>query len=136
MPIPYTKLVLKDPEAPVIDIEVISTIDKTKREVVGAILDSGSSITLIPEGLRKNVGPRLTGKERIVDIIGREADRLLYEVKIVFQEYPKLKLPVIQAVEGGFGAKGSVYAIVGRDILNSFTLVLDGPNLQFDIIKT
>ncbi len=135
MPIPYTKLLFKDPEAPVLELEVISTIDETKREVVGAILDSGSSITLIPGGLRRNISPQLTGKETIVDIIGREADRLLYDVKIVFQKYPRLKLPVIQAAEGGFRAKGSAFAIIGRDILNSFKLVLDGPNLEFDVIK-
>lgn len=122
MPIPYERL--------------ISTIDDAKREIIGAILDSGSSISLIPQSLRERIEARLTGKDTIVDILEREADRWLYEVKIAFRNYPNLKLPLaIQIAEGGFRARGTEYAIIGRDILNSFKLVLDGPRLEFDITQ-
>ncbi|HHT9155195.1 MAG TPA: hypothetical protein ACFYD5_05210, partial [Candidatus Tripitaka sp. YC43] len=100
-----------------------------------AILDTGSSITLVPEGLPNEIQAQVTGADIIMDITGKTTLVPLYDIQISSSAFPTLNLPSIQAAEMSVSLiiKGSKCIIAGRDLLNQFKLILDGPQLKFDL---
>lgn len=130
---PYTQIAPNQLPAPVVSIQLLSSIGL--KTTANAILDTGSSITLVPEGLLEEVKAQVTGADVIMDVTGKLTIVPLYDVQITLtdsQSRNLLPIPVAGLSEG-LTIRGSKCVIAGRDILNQFKLLLDGPQLQFDI---
>lgn len=130
---PYTQIAPNQLPAPVVSIQLLSSIGL--KITANAILDTGSSITLVPEGLLEEVKAQVTGADVIMDVTGKLTIVPLYDVQITLtdsQSRNLLPIPVAGLSEG-LTIRGSRCVIARRDILNQFKLLLDGPQLQFDI---
>lgn len=129
----YTEIAPNQSPAPVVSIQLSSSIDLKIN--ASAILDTGSSLTLIPEYILNEIKSQIIGADVIMDVTGKMTLVPLYDTKITFVDFPKLNLPPVPVagIISGLTVGDSKCAIAGRDILNQFKLTLDGPNLQFDL---
>lgn len=126
---PYTQIAPNQLPAPVVSIQLLSSIGL--KTIANAILDTGSSITFVPEGLLEEVKAQVTGADVIMDVTGKLTIVPLYDVQITLtdsQSRNLLPIPVAGLSEG-LTIRGSKCVIAGRDILNQFKLLLDGPQL-------
>ncbi len=57
---------------------------------------------------------------------GVGASRPVYLIRLVVRDLPEIEVPVI-------GAWQFRYAILGRDVLNLYRVVFDGPNQRLEI---
>lgn len=112
-----------DPAAPVIEVQV------DFGEVTGSTtfmqIDSGADMSCIPKEIVPPSKDLPYGYSYIVGYDGVKVPRKTYYVSIriagrTFEDIEALP------IEGEMG-------LVGRDVLNSLRLTLDGPNLQFFI---
>lgn len=129
----YTKIASNQEPAPVVTIQLLSSIGRTID--AKAILDTGSSLTLVPEYILDEIKAQETGADIIMDVTGKMTLVPLYDTKITVVDFPNLNLPPIPVagISNGLTVGKSKCVIAGRDILNQFKLLLDGPQLQFNI---
>ena len=64
--------------------------------------------------------------ETVSGFDGTPVERPLYTVRLVVRDLPPVQVRVL----GGWDDE---YAILGRDVLNSYRVVFDGPNLRLEI---
>ena len=97
-----------------------------KNRTVDALIDSGASITCIPEHIVLALSLR---KIREIPVsgatTGQKIPRPYYVVDLRFLGFSFPANPVLSMPKR--------YALIGRDILNQYTTTLDGPALQFSI---
>ena len=114
-----------DPSAPVLTISLGVPFSPEKVQVE-TLIDSGSDMTVMPK--------------RIVEQLQlRRADY----VTVSGLELETREIPVYAAtvnIEGVFGptiqgviASEKDYGLLGRDVLNSLVVILDGPNRQLEV---
>ncbi len=114
-----------DPSAPVLTVS-LGVPFSPEMVQVETLVDSGSDMTVVPE--------------RIVDQLQlRRADY----VTVSGLELETREIPVYVAtlnIEGVFGPsiQGIIawekdYGLLGRDVLNSLVVILDGPNRQLEV---
>jgi hypothetical protein len=129
----YTQIAPNQPPAAVVSVQLLSSVGH--KTDCHSILDTGSSITFVPEYILEEIEAQVTGADVIMDVTGKLTLVPLYDVQITFMDFQRLNLPPIPVagLTDGLTIKGSKIAIAGRDILNQFKLTLDGPNQQFDV---
>jgi predicted aspartyl protease len=105
-------------------MSVCSPVNESAVHEITAILDSGAAMTAVPSALIPKLGDSLEKDWReVTSPFGEKQLRPVYTVhlKIGSCEFKDRKVVVIERP----------YALVGRDILNSYKVVLDGPHLQW-----
>lgn len=105
-----------DPPAPVIDI--IVRTGEGESVTVAAFLDSGADGTVIPANIIRQIGARYADQRQLVGTTGIGQIVRLYHIQI------QIGSDII------YGIKAAAYGnevILGRDVLNQLTLILDGP---------
>jgi Retroviral aspartyl protease. len=96
----------------------------------GAILDSGADFTCVPAGIVRALALR-----KITDIdVGGSTNknfqkRGVYRVNLEFLGFVIAHHRIVSIEGAGVGD----YILIGRDILNRYRLLLDGPALSFTI---
>jgi len=90
-----------------------------------ALIDSGASGTTIPETLVPKLALRKISEIDTSGYDGRTARRSIYSADIVFLGFVFSKHPVVAVPRD--------YALIGRDILNRYKTILDGPRLEFAV---
>jgi Retroviral aspartyl protease len=92
-----------------------------------AIVDSGAVATCIPESNIQSIGNLVKGQDvRTKDFNNGTKSRETYHINI---RIPGTQ-PDIMCVRV-ISVPGKKYAVIGRDILNKFKVVLDAPNNQW-----
>lgn len=92
---------------------------------LSALIDSGADCTFIPDDI---VTSLFLKKKRNMDIWGITKDvdhKGLYTVTIKFLNLEFPDHPVV--------SWGKDFVLIGRDIINRYKTILDGPSLQFSI---
>lgn len=117
-----------DPPAPVMDVTVASLINRRRRRSLSALLDSGSDITAIPEHLVEKLQLYPVGRLQLEGVDANTSMALTYAVQFTIGELSVARLEVILT--------GLDFAVVGRDVLNRLFLLLNGPELSFDLDTT
>ena len=111
----------KSPAAPILPVRIGVTAGR-REAALAAIVDTGADISVIPAALAKDLHLPVVGEVTVRGLIGSERVPL-YGTEI---EVAGVGVPVQVA---GMGA----HTLVGRDVLNRWTLVLRGPQEALEI---
>lgn len=95
-------------------------------EQVPALLDVGADRTVIPLRLVEELAVVKSGEATFEGLGGNQTRLALYFVQVVIHDLP----PV--TVEAAADPQ-EPYMLLGRDVLNQFRIVLDGPQLALEI---
>lgn len=91
-----------------------------------AQLDTAADRTVIPEPIAGALSLYRV-RELVVEGLGGHESRLVtYAVRVMFREGAPMTAEV-------FACPGEPFVLLGRDILNRFRIVLDGPQLMCEI---
>jgi predicted aspartyl protease len=91
-----------------------------------AQLDTAADASVIPLRLAEALGLEQLGELPAIGVDGRPATLATFLVRIGIRDYPARTAEV-------FASQHEPYVLLGRDLLNRFRIVLDGPNLLLDI---
>lgn len=108
------------PSRPECSISVSNPSKLSKSCNINAIVDSGADMTCIPESVIQDLGNLIKSTIGLRDANGRVVDRDTYVVELT------IFLDVVKRVEVISIPKD--HALIGRDILNEYKLVLDAPS--------
>ena len=106
------------PPAPVLPLECSSPVSRSAVDVV-ACIDSGADVTVVPRTIVSQLGLRRTEITMAAGFDGPPAEYPLFSVLI--------RIPGKEPVYARAIAWNGDYALLGRDVINGWELVLDGP---------
>ncbi len=114
-----------NPPAPFIAVTLRSPDGTGPDESLRLLADSGADQTVIPIGIVVRLGLISLGRVSVGGFTGQMyLDE--YEVQLSIDNEPPLNLPVLAALQGQ-------HVMIGRDVLNRYRTVLDGPNQRLEI---
>lgn len=119
---PYNDLF--DPQAPALNIRLQDPTSGPSKEVLAQI-DTGSDITVLPGYARFELKLKGNGSAMAVGLQGVPTEHKLYGVLV---QAPKKEMLYVEAITWD-----GEHVLLGRDILNQWTIVLDGPALSMTI---
>jgi hypothetical protein len=115
-----------NPPAPFVHVAL--RCPQTGKELtdVPAQLDTASDRTTVPWNVVEALA-LVQIDEALVESYGGEIAAVpVFNVRVVIRQLPPIDLNV-------FSRKGEPYVLLGRDVLNRYRIVLDGPQLAFEI---
>jgi predicted aspartyl protease len=117
-----------NPPAPVIDVLLLRPLSKesTNGIRVSALIDSGADITAVPQAMVNRLQLYPVDEILVAGYTGETIRELVYSVAIVIAN---LKPQIVKAV----GYRSDDIALIGRDLINQWLLVLDGKQQVFEI---
>jgi hypothetical protein len=116
------------PPAPRVNLE-LRRIGRTNPTVqLGALLDSGSDATLLPESYLVQIGARLVGQARVRGLFDETHLAPIYIVSVSIGEITLQGVRIVAMPE-------MVEPIVGRDILNALIVTMNGPAQVTEIVN-
>ena len=113
-----------NPPAPIVKVKLrnIETLESVSE--VPMLLDTGSDITLLPLSFCEEIGAEVS-KTKFLELKGfNQSTSLAYYVRLEFIFLNKL-------FRGNFLVYDQETGIIGRDILNEFSILFDGKNLEW-----
>lgn len=116
-----------DPPAPVLEVSLSTTSLSISGQIVKspALLDSGADITVIPQWIAQQLQLKYVDKILVSGYDGMPKETFVYSVKIIFDDLEELIARTITAdIE---------HVLIGRDILNRWSLFLKGRSKIFEI---
>lgn len=117
-----------DPPAAVIDIQMTGVVHPRPRVTVSAILDTGADMTAVPETLVDRLDLFPTGRMVVEDVNGQTTIAHTYMVRLRVANKTISEHKVLLT--------GLDFGIIGRDLLNTLYLLLNGPEGTFEIAET
>ncbi len=117
---------LFNPPAPVVRVSLRNPITGSELNNVSMLLDSGADVTLIPALTVKTLGLN-TLPEVQYEVIGHDNVSRLSPVVVLEMSF------LGKIFRGRFLLTDAEFGIIGRNVMNSLKLVLDGPALNWDI---
>ena len=114
-----------DPSAPVLTIS-LGVPFSPEMVQVETLIDSGSDMTVVPERIVEQLQLR---RADYVTVSGLELETRERPVYAVTVNIEGVFGPTIQGVI----AWEKDYGLLGRDVLNSLVVILDGPNRQLEV---
>jgi hypothetical protein len=123
---PYRTVTLNSPPAPLalVNVAAIGAVDWATD--IPALLDSGADVTVLPDQLVTRLGLIPVEHLPATGFDGHTSLLPVFTVQLVVRDFP----PIEVAVMGGIAER---YVVLGRDVLNRFKVVLDGPNQKVGI---
>ncbi len=112
------------PPAPVAAVIVAHSTRGTNAALSGKI-DTGADCTVLPESLVSQLGLSAKGRIWTRGFEGTYSHRPIYYVQMRVEGF---NVPVVRYV-----ASPRRDVLLGRNVLNRFVLLLDGPNLLFSL---
>jgi hypothetical protein len=109
-----------DPPAPVAEVSVRNVADATKMSDLHLLLDSGADVTLLPRTAVTSIGvqPISNLRYELVAFDGSKSFAEVADLAVVFLNC---------SFKGRYVLIDSDNGVMGRDILNHVSLLLDGP---------
>ena len=117
-----------DPPAPVLEICLSSPgVSVSPSAPVEALVDSGADITVIPRKFIENLQLKLVDQLLAVGYEGVPSEKLadVYSVKVSIRDVGDYIIRVISSNDD--------YALIGRDVINSWDLFLRGKTGIFEV---
>jgi predicted aspartyl protease len=114
------------PPAPVVNVTVVCPATGKRLETQPAQIDTGADCTVLPNALVTALGLVEDGRFQLQGFTGKVVELPVFLVDIHVHDRPAV------AVRAVLGENESLI-LLGRDVLNSHRLVLDGPGLALEI---
>ena len=116
-----------DPPAPVLEVSLSIPTPSFSGQIVRspALLDSGADITVIPQWIAQQLQLKYVDEVLASGYDGIPKRTFVYSVKIILDNLGDLVIRTITS-DGG-------YVLIGRDILNRWSLFLKGRSRIFEI---
>lgn len=113
-----------DPPAPVAEVVLRDTISGALVQSVFLLLDTGADATLLPRHAVEQLGvqPLANATYEIVGIDGSKSNAQAVELDMIFLN---------KAYRGRYLLTDAEHGVLGRDVLLSVVLLLDGPKLDW-----
>ena len=120
---PYNKKNF-NPPAPVLEVSL--SIPNSQLIVkLPALLDSGADITVIPQGITQHLQLKYVDEVLAIGYDGIQKKTFVYSVQIILQGLGDFIIETITS--------DAEYVIIGRDILNKWSILLKGRDEVFEI---
>ena len=122
--LPYDKSF--KPPAVVIDIKIVKPVEE-REKMLRAIVDTGASLSVIPETVVDELQliPQTSVNAKAYDGTRKEVDGYYTDIVIGENRFETIKVVTTK----------QEHALIGRDIINNFTLILKGKEEIFQINK-
>jgi predicted aspartyl protease len=113
--------------APVIELLAFAPSDKDLTSRSKALVDTGATITCVPESVIAELGRRnlVATKKRVAGAFGDKRPQMDREAYVISIRLDHCEFEDIEVVVLPLDKE---YALIGRDILNGFSITFDGPN--------
>jgi predicted aspartyl protease len=121
MTIPYDAN--HDPAALVLSADLMSVVRRQPRVTVPALIDTGADVTAIPVTAVRRLRLYAVGRIEVEDIHARVETVELYTVQLAITDLPVREMEVVSTEQP--------FIILGRDWLESYYLLLNGPEQTF-----
>jgi predicted aspartyl protease len=116
-----------NPPAPFLEISFLTPISQNLKSCIksNAIIDSGASISVIPKRIAYELELKYIDEIKVKGFKGSESKSYVYPILITIKSLGNFITKVITWDEQ--------YAIIGRDLLNKWLILLNGPDNNFEI---
>jgi predicted aspartyl protease len=115
-----------NPPAPFV-LVIVSNPDGTATAPdLPARVDTGADRTVIPNTLVGLLGLPEVGRLVFAGLAGQEIELPVYQVRLVVRDLDPILVEVA-------ASDGEPHVLLGRDVLNRYRVVLDGPNGRLEI---
>lgn len=112
-----------DPAALVLLADLTSVVRRQPRVTVPALIDTGADVTAIPVTAVRRLRLYAVGRIEVEDIHARVETVELYTVQLAITDLPVREMEVVPTEQP--------FIILGRDWLESYYLLLNGPEQTF-----
>ena len=111
------------PPAPVVSARLRNPESRATREDVLLLIDSGADVTLLPRSAVDALGIQSSGAYELIAFDGTKSFADVVRADLLFLH---------KTFRGQFLLVNQEIGILGRDVLNSLTIVLNGPHLTWE----
>lgn len=122
----YRYAMQANPPAPFVHLTLRNPVSGAEVQNVAALMDSAADQTLVPDALVLALGLAQLGTVPIAGVGGGVQLMPSYAVLLGIHNLPMQNLEVV-------GHPMEAYVLLGRDVLNHYRIVLDGPQLALEI---
>ncbi len=123
---PYSPSVAGNPPTPVVWLNVAAVGSDQWRTNLAALVDTGADVTVLPASVVTALGLEELDEVATVSFDAGLVRRKTHAVRLVIRDLPAIEVEVV-------GGGEMTHAILGRDVLNRYRVVFDGPNLKLEI---
>lgn len=114
------------PPAPFVAVTIRNPISGAERQDVPAQIDSAADRTMLPAELARELELPRIGEIVVVGLGGVIRSLFLHPIQISIHDLPQHTLEVV-------ACEGEPWVLLGRDLMNQFRLLLDGPQSFLEI---
>ena len=114
------------PSAPILEVSFSAPISLNLKQCIKShgMIDSGASMTMIPQWIADKLELKYTNKINVTGATG-EQESNVYPILIVVEPLGNFITEVI--------TWDKEFALIGRDLLNQWLILLNGPDKKFEI---
>jgi len=124
VPNPYATFMR--PAAPFVLVRLAQTVGPLTSDTVLAQLDTGADRTVIPGEFLEQLELARSGATYVVGYAGHELEAPIYDLRLTVAGFDAVAVEVLVRSD-------EPWVLLGRDVLNRYRIVLDGPNQTLEI---
>lgn len=123
---PYTTATFGSPPAPFVLLNIAAVGSDRWLTDIPALADTGADVTVVTAAVVAALGLEALDEVATIGLGGEVVGRSSHAVRLVVRDLPAVELEVVGSADWG-------YVILGRDVLNRYRVVFDGPNRRVEI---
>jgi predicted aspartyl protease len=112
--------------APFVHVSVRCEETRQQTDQIAAQIDSGADRTVIPAALVNSLNLEKMGTMPVCGLEGRVDELPVYLVEVLVHDYSPIRVAVL-------AGQNEPFVLLGRDVLNHFRVLLDGPAKALEI---
>lgn len=121
MPATFNYVGTESPAAPYVLLSVGRPDGTTLLTDVPAKVDSGADRTVLPSRIAEQLDLDVIDRREFEGLGGRRVTMVILRTLVTIRDCPPVQVDAASS-------DGEPYILLGRDVLNNFRVVLDGPN--------
>ena len=119
------------PPCPAVDIRIETPVNTGKSTSILAQIDTGADFCVIPLRVTHELNLQPYRTNKIEEHDGKESIQDVYRIRITINDFPSF---MVDAIYYPFVDEDD-YLVLGREALNIFRMLLDGPAQQFSFMQ-